>query len=99
MTVDEAQIAENKAQKAIQFYLLIGFTVTLFLGVLFQTKHTLLYDYSYLVNISGRMLQGEMPYRDFDLVVSPGIFFLQAIFFHLLLYSTNNKTQKLLVML
>jgi hypothetical protein len=80
LTVDEAQFAENKAQKAIQFYLLIGFTVTLFLGVLFQTKHTLLYDYSYLVNISGRMLQGEMPYRDFDLVVSPGIFFLQAIF-------------------
>ncbi len=77
------RIPQGYPKKSITISVVLGVAVTIFLNILFQSTHTLLYDYSFLVNISGRINAGELPYRDFDLVVSPGIFYLQAIFFEI----------------
>ena len=74
---------KGDSQKSILFPVVLGIAITVFLNGIFQSTHTLLYDFSYLVNISGRIAEGDLPYRDFDLVVSPGIFYLQAVFFEI----------------
>jgi len=52
--------------------------------VFWQTNRgTPLIDYSYQVENAYRIFQGQIPYRDFFLVVSPGTYYMMAFLMHL----------------
>ena len=48
-------------------------------SVLHSRIHTPLIDYAYQIEQSYRIVQGEMPYRDFFLVLTPGTYLLTAL--------------------
>jgi hypothetical protein len=49
-----------------------------------NSRFTVLYDYSYVVNTSWRWQQGQLPYIDQVVALPPGTFAVVAVFFNLL---------------
>jgi hypothetical protein len=58
------------------------YVLNMILVVVVQLKFVPLYDYSYIVNVSGRMASGQSPYRDFDLTTTPGAYLLARAAFY-----------------
>lgn len=50
---------------------------------LFYTRGFMLHDEGYILHAAQRILDGEIPYKDFDIVYTPGAPFVTAFFFKL----------------
>lgn len=59
------------------FLILLGFFYYLF----FVNKGIVLYDEGYYAHIAERIINGEIPYKDFFLQFPPGYFYLLALFY------------------
>ena len=78
-------------------FLLIA-SITAFVVQWQSTRVTPLIDYSYQVENAFRIYQGDVPYRDFFLVVAPGTYELMALLMHIT-HGYNHMVQVYFVMI
>jgi hypothetical protein len=86
-----------RLSQVIDRKLIIAGAISAFLSMYFQTKFLYYYDYSYFADINRRLEIGQIPYRDFDLVVAPGTFYLHHAFSTLV--GSSSLTSQLLAVL
>ena len=58
---------------------MVGLAMCLGLTIFFHARHMPLYDYSFLTTVSYRLSLGQVPYRDFVLPIVPGAFYVLAL--------------------
>jgi hypothetical protein len=64
-----------------------GALISIFVSQNLLLKFNALYDYSYLVNIAHRIGANQIPWKDFDLMVTPGAFYVVTFAFETFGYS------------
>src|SRR3989338_8150205 len=64
-------------------YVLLGILIIIILFFFFNRGFAY-YDEGFILHAAQRVLQGEVPYRDFDLIYTPGSVYLTAAAFKLL---------------
>lgn len=70
------------------FVLIMLLIFSIGLVVIQSFRLTAMVDYSYMVENSYRIFQGQLPYKDFVLAYPPGTFYILALFF--ILFGPNN---------
>src|SRR5215203_569684 len=61
--------------------LVVAMSIIAAIFVIWQTLHFgVLWDFSYIIDNSYRITQGDIPYRDYSLIQMPGTFLVQALF-------------------
>lgn len=74
-------ISQSKRINREQMIVLLSILVTIISTVVLSARRIALYDYNYIANSVHRMSLGEVPYRDFDLVLPP-VTFMPVYLFH-----------------
>lgn len=80
-----------KAKQRIFLFPLLVSCCSLLLVTFLSQQQCPLVDYTYQLENAYRIYRGQVPYRDFFLVVAPGIYYLMALFMRL--FGTGNAVQ------
>lgn len=77
--------------------LLISFIVLVLLLIFFHTRGTISHDEGYILQSSLKLYEGQIPYRDFHFVYTPGSIFLTALSF--LIFSPSILSSRILMII
>ncbi len=77
------KLTHNKPAYIYWGFLLLFAVLAMVMNYVQSMRGTPLIDYAYQADVAYRIFQGEIPYRDFFLVVNPGTYYLMAMLMHL----------------
>ena len=75
---NEAVVSTERSYLVASFWF-FGASLTVLLTCYMYGLRVPLYDFSYPINIGYRLSLGQVPYRDFDLPLTPGTFYVSAL--------------------
>lgn len=83
---------------SLHVFTILMFLIGSFLTFINTSRTNALIDFTYQLENSYRISVGQIPYKDFFLVLMPGVYYLDAIFLKIFRYSNLGQVFLLLIM-